>query len=164
MMDLVAIVSLIATLAGVFYAKKAADSTKEISFPSRNPRSSYKIIKHYSKESRDFENFIAANIDRKIYLNVYFDGRDFEGHITLPSGDEIGLITIKTLSASATERERIRRGSDQFDVHIISNESDAFLGYSAGDYMLKGYFCVVGYGGPRQGIMGAMLRPVNINS
>jgi len=164
MMDFVAFISLIATVIGVHYAKKAADSTKEISFPSKKPRQSYKIIKHLSKEANDFEDFIAKNIDRKIYLNVYFDGADFQDCINLPSTDEPGLIIIKTLSDNASEKERIRRGSDHFNVHIINNDSDAFLGWSTGDYILKGYFCVVGYGGPKQGGTGATLRPVNINS
>lgn len=164
MMDIVVFVSLLATAFGAYYAKKAADSTKEISYPSRNPRSCYRLINHHSKEARKFEAFIARNVDRKIYLNVYFDGRDFSEFITLPSLDEGGSITIKTLGENASEREMIRYGSDHFNLYIINNDSDARLGWSTGNFILKGYFCVVGYGGPKHGGTAATLRPVNINS
>lgn len=164
MMDVVSVLALLATLVGVYYAKKAADSTKEMSFPPKNPRQSYKIIKHYSKEAHDFEDFIARNVDRKVYLNVYFDGHDFLDFVTLPTTDESGSIIINTLSDNASEKERILRGSDHFIIHIINSDSDAILGWNMGDYRLKGYFCIIGYGGPKQGGMGATLRPVNINS
>lgn len=164
MMDFVAIISLIATCIGAYFAKKAADSTKEISFPKKNPRQAYKIIKNFSKESRDFESFIARNIDRKVYINVYFDGLDFHDHVNFTSSEGWGYILIKTIPDDATEKERLKWGADHFLLHIINADSDAYLGWSTGDYVLKGYFCVVGYDGPNQGGTGAVLRPVNINT
>ncbi|MBT2030177.1 hypothetical protein KKZ51_23000, partial [Enterobacter roggenkampii] len=71
-------IGVLVSIASCYYAYKAFSSSKEISFPEKNPRENICILRQFSEDAKLLERFLSENKHRKVYLNVEFDGDDFE--------------------------------------------------------------------------------------
>lgn len=168
-MDYLAVISLIIAAVGLvyaaisaYYAKKAFDSTKLISFPKNNSKQCCVEIDNFSKEGRLFEKFIADNQHSKVYLNVRFDSERIE---IVDTGIEKWFVIWQEAFEPLQEGEKPSfHKCSGFNVTVVINPSaDAGLCWNRGYYDLSGYFSIKGYGGPHQGLMGAVIRPERIS-
>ncbi|CNL06539.1 Uncharacterised protein [Yersinia frederiksenii] len=163
MSDFISTMSFLAACIGAWYAFKAYQASREISFPKNKAHTTPIEIGHSSKEAKKFHDFISDNVDRLVYLNIRFDNDNFEFNDSVIDDKKsknfnIWFEEIDTNSTQTVEPLSVMNASGLNLSIIIDDNSDTKVGYHRGYNMLHGYFYIIAYGGPYQGYMGATLR------
>lgn len=156
MSNLLAFVGVLVSIASCYYAYKAFASSREISFPERNPRESLCVLKYFSKEAKEFESFISKNKHKKVYLNIEFEGSEFEIN---EDGDSFWLVVWTEAYQEVPKGERPDTSNcNGYQVTIIPHE-DGFGNFHwfRGAYQLSGHFYIDAFAGPYQGLMVAVI-------
>lgn len=168
-MDYLAIASLVIAGLGLVlaavsahYAKKAFVSATLSSFPKKNPKQNQVVIDNFSIEGRQFEKFIAENQHSRVYINVRFDSDKVE---VVSAGNDKWFVIWQEMFAPLQEGEGpSHRTCSGFNVTVvIPQDADSGIFWHHGYYDLCGYFSIKGYGGPNQGLMGAVIRAEKIS-
>lgn len=154
--NFLSLLGVLVSIACCYYAYKAFASSKETSFPEKNPREKICILRQFSEDANCFERFLSKNKHRKVYLNIEFDGDGFE----LTDSDDSKWMVIwteKFEEIPPTEKPSTRNCSG-FQLTIIPHE-DGFghIYWYKGAYRLSGHFYIDGYLGPYQGLMSAVI-------
>ncbi|MFJ5398418.1 hypothetical protein [Pectobacterium sp. CHL-2024] len=182
--NIMSTIGVFVSIVACFYAVKAYKATNPISFPLENPYAESLELASLSKESDQFEDFIASNVNRVVYLNVYFDSDSVDVDIQEEmDGEEYAALDKEEKDAieyhnRTFEKESVLLWTECFDGykkserpsidnHCIgfeisfqkNDQADAQLRWSRGTYYLHGYFSIIHYGGPHQGFRVATLRP-----
>lgn len=168
-MEVIAVMSLIIAIVGLVYAalsakyaKKAFEASKIISFPDKDPKEQWIEITNYSKEGRDFEDFIFKNRHSRVYINVRFDADKVT--VVLEESTPWFLLWQEQLEPLNEGDQPSVMNSSGFNVSVeMPQGTDAGLYWNRGFYELTGFFSILGYGGPHQGLMGATLRAEKIS-
>ena len=112
------------------------------------------------EKAKKFNDFIQANDGKIVFIDIYIPDEEFNGTV---EGDNPYFVlfdecfdlksssTLSTLNCSGTE----------FNIANLGNATDFYFNYFRGSYKLRGYFAILGFEGPHQGLMGVNLRPVN---
>ncbi|MGT8789766.1 hypothetical protein [Klebsiella oxytoca] len=156
MSNFLSFVGILVSIASCYYAYKAFTSSKEISFPEKNPRVNLCTLKNYSKEAKKFESFISKNKHKKVYLNIEFEGSGFE---VKEDGDSRWLV-VWTEAYQEVPKAEVPNTSNSngFQLTIIPHEGGfGHLHWFRGAYRLEGYFYIDAYIGPYQGLMSAVI-------
>ncbi|MGR4047908.1 hypothetical protein [Kosakonia cowanii] len=156
--NILSVIGLFISAASAYYAYKAFSSTKEISFPKVKPRENVCLVKQFSKEAKDLEQFIKEHKHRRVYLSIDLDGNNFEASRDVDSA---------SLSVWTEEFDHIKEGEkpSSFNSHgfqiTVANVDHGYGDFSwfKGNYRLSGYFFIEDYRGPYQGIMAAVISP-----
>ncbi|MTD25838.1 hypothetical protein [Erwinia sorbitola] len=161
-MDTISTLSLVAGLAGAYCAYKAYINSKEVSFPRSNARKKPVFLQSFHKTSELFENFIANNTQKTVFINVIIDEKSVEVEIDEEGGGYFVVWTDCFETLNIGEEPSCRKCTG-FEIYIEKgHEPDAKIYWFRGAYFLSGYFSIIGYSGPHQGMMGATLRPEKI--
>ncbi|MFQ6284470.1 hypothetical protein ACLMPM_03560 [Yersinia enterocolitica] len=162
MTNFIASISFLAACVGAWYAYKAYQSSKEVSFPKSNAHEKYVEIKHLSKEAKEFQAFLYKNEDRLVYLNIIFDSNEFEFSDDSINGEKTVCLNIWVQKTEKDEEEKEPlsvMNADGLNISIIIDDrSNAKVCGVRGINIIKGYFYIDGFGGPNQGYMGAIVR------
>lgn len=151
----------------VYFAWKAYDASKELSFPRKNARKSTVEIKNFSKHAIDLESVLQENMDRKIYLNLLFDCSNFDyiqpegGGNDGPAGVTIWTYKHDNFRVNDTPNHENAYG---YELHIEQDEkSTGKCGYHRGFFKIQGPFYIHSSSGPYQGLMCIVMTPVHVN-
>ncbi|MFK4074184.1 hypothetical protein ACI2KX_10835 [Ectopseudomonas khazarica] len=110
--------------------------------------------------ARDFSNFIAANDDGLVYLDIQIDEDEFQG-----GESEFTLFEEAYETIGSGEKPSVFNSTGtSYQINIADSAGDAVSYIHRGFYHLRGYFAVVGCSGPNQGLMSCLLRGVKIDS
>ena len=163
----IATLSLIVSSIAGYFAWKAYESSRELSFPKRNARKKSVVVSQFSKEARSLELVLGDNIDRKIYLNLLFDSEQF--NYTQPEGggkNGPAGVTIWTHKHDNFKEIDIPSYDNAygFELQIEQDEESAGkCGYHRGFFVIQGPFYIHSVSGPFQGVMAIVLTPVHVN-
>jgi hypothetical protein len=111
-------------------------------------------------KSKIFTDFIQANDGKIVFIDIYIPDVEFHGTI---EGETPYFVLFdecfdfgsnKTLSTSNCT-------GTEFNISNLGKATDFHFSYSRDNYRLRGYFAILGFDGPHQGLMGVSLRPVN---
>ncbi|WP_223563971.1 hypothetical protein [Pantoea agglomerans] len=164
--NILAVVGIIVSIVSAYFAYLAYASSREITFPKRGARKHPLIVKNFSSEAKDLHEFLAKNRDRKVYINLLFDG-DIE--VIYPqeeSDQESYSVRLWDERFSEIPQEEKPSHMNCTGVEIcIDQEKDTIskFGYDRGNHRLQGQFYIYAYAGPYQGIMSAVLLPVKLS-
>ncbi|MDH0355008.1 hypothetical protein [Morganella sp. GD04133] len=182
----VTVVTLLSSVIASIYAVKAYNTTLEISFPEKNAHSWPAVIESMSEESNQFIDFLGDNLHKTVYINIILDSS-----VSVDEDDEFydqdDAESLKSTPEDKNDKEEsyfkkrsMTIWTDCADEHKEedplewpmctgvtiqfqkSGSDDADLYWYKGDYKLSGYFSVVGFSGPYQGMMDVVLRGENI--
>lgn len=163
----IATASLIVSSFAGYFAWKAYESSRELSFPKGNARRNPIVVSQFSKEARDLELVLGNNIDRIIYLNLLFDSEKFD--YTQPEGggkNGPAGVTIWTHKHDNFQDNDIP-GYDNahgYELHIEQDEeSTGKCGYHRGFFVIQGPFYIHSISGPFQGVMAVVMTPIHVN-
>ncbi|EKY1998843.1 hypothetical protein SMW88_003615 [Cronobacter sakazakii] len=165
--NLLTLTGILVSIISAYFAYMAYASSKEVTFPSKNARKEGCVINNLSDEAIAFHYFLHENIDRKVYLNVLFSD---EVSVSFPVEDD--AVKDYTVMLWDKKFEEIPPGekpsflnSSGVEITIEKQEGTVSkFGYARGYYRLQGQFYILGYSGPYQGIMSAVLLPIKLTS
>lgn len=176
------ILSLIFSAVACYYAIKAYEVTQEISFPKDDAHSIPDTIASMDKETDQFIDFLADNRHRAVYINVMLDSSISIHDSSVDYGESNSAENqIDTDESNSSEDDPLEpititiwtecydeyKEGDNFEwtqctgveiAFLKDGSNDAGLSFYHGHYYLSGYFSVVGFSGPYQGMMSVVLR------
>ncbi|EPY4178469.1 hypothetical protein [Klebsiella sp. M621] len=129
---------------------------KKYPFRKKKPRENMCVIRFFSKEAKEFEGFINKNKHKKVYLNIEFEGSEFEIN---EDGDSRWLVVWTDTFQEVPKGEKLDTSNcNGYQLTIIPHE-DGFGNFHwfRGAYQLSGHFYIDGYSGPYQGLMSAVI-------
>jgi hypothetical protein len=160
---LLAAMGVVIGVVSAVYARNSYLSAKIPSFPKTKSNLSPIEIKHLSKEALKFNRFLRDNADRKVYLNILLDADHFEISDLDAGRAKWTNIWLESFEKVTEADELSSKNSNGLNVTFhMSETNDAKIYWDKGRYLIKGYFCILGYGGPQQGYMGSVLRSDDI--
>ncbi|MFZ4834421.1 hypothetical protein [Rouxiella sp. Mn2063] len=160
----ITLTTLLAGIVAAYYAWKAYDVTKENTFPQKNAHTQFCIINPLSKELLKLNDFLSRNIDKKIYLNIRFDGEnvDFCSYPKNGSIEESVEFSIWLEKFNKGDEGEKLDGFNSSGLSIsLEGEVSKHVFWENGGHLIKGYFAVLGHG-TKQGHYGARLLPLKI--
>ena len=105
------------------------------------------------KETEKFIKFIFKNEGKIIHLDIYIDNNEDL------SIDENGIFMFRI----PENPNDLAYGGNQYSIRVEKSD-DFFFDNRFTSRKLTGYFKIIGFTGPNQGWMTALLKPVNIES
>ncbi|WP_413722682.1 hypothetical protein ACL2XG_05390 [Sodalis sp. RH24] len=163
--DYVAVIGVIISMVGTFYAWQAYRVSRENSFPKRNAHLQTLVLKPFSDDLKKLNIFLSKRIDSKIYLNLRFESEEIEFYSGINPDTNV---KVSSISIWLEELEPLDAGEKPTIWKCIAlsinieGTVDNHLYWNVGGYELRGYFAVSGHGS-KQGHYGVTLKPLKVS-
>jgi hypothetical protein len=157
------IIIIILTLVAVVAALLVVPEIRK--YLSLDKKTSLKIegeVGHLEK-SKKFIEFIQANDGKIVFIDIYISEEEFYGSIE--SNSQNLVLFDECFELKSGEKLSTHNCTGwEYNINNYGNSTDFFFYFYRGFYRLRGYFAILGIGGPAQGLMGVNLKPVNYES
>jgi hypothetical protein len=166
-MDAVILFISILTLVAVFFVpevrqKLGLEPDKSSISPLGKPK--FERVLRTFFDARDFSKFVGDNTGGIIFLDIQIDEDFFDGDTD--STDP--YLTLFEECFSPLEKEEkpstINCTGTSFFINTSDSSGETYFTKSRGFYRVHGYFSVVGFTGPHQGLMSCILKGVRVHS
>ncbi|MGQ7947808.1 hypothetical protein [Providencia huashanensis] len=159
----------VVSVVACIYSIKAYNGTREIAFPQNDAHITAELIGSFTKEGENFLEFLGNNVNRVVYINIILDDASIsvdENKRDSNYADNIDKNENNYFTIWDICGDDYKQGDD-FEypqctgttIAVIDSEnSDSNLYWYRGNFRLQGYFSVLDYYGPYQGMMGVTLR------
>ncbi|AZD30240.1 hypothetical protein [Pseudomonas chlororaphis] len=109
---------------------------------------------------KELSNFIGANEEGIVFLNLTMDDSSFQGSIEEPNPYFVAYEECFEELEEGEKPSCYKCTGTEFSVHISHVLGSCFFYWQRGFFRLRGYFVITGYSGPYQGLMSCNLRGV----
>ena len=111
-------------------------------------------------KAKMFMDFIQTNDGKIVFIDIYIPEEEFQGTVEGKTPYFVLFDECVNLAANRILSTSNCTGTE-FNIVNLGNATDFHFSYSRGNFKLRGYFAILGFDGPYQGLMGVNLRPVN---
>ena len=153
----------ILTLVAVFFVPEirqflGLDPNKKNISPLGKPK--FESILKSFYDARDFSKFLGGNVGGIVFLDIQIDEELFDGGIS----ETDSHFTLFEECFETLEKEEkpstFKCTGTSFYIDNTESSGDTYLTNYRGFYRLHGYFSVIGFSGPHQGLMSCNLKGV----